>query len=296
MATIKQWVAGARPRTLPAALAPVIVGTAAAAANRDLEEGTKGANLGLALLALIVSCCLQIGVNYANDYSDGIRGTDDERVGPFRLTVSGLVPAAQVKQAAFAFFGLAGLAGLGLILLSGHWWFLLVGVACVLAAWFYTGGKRPYGYLGLGEVFVFVFFGLVAVLGTTYTQADTVSGLAWAGAIGCGLISTALLMANNIRDIPTDREVGKMTLAARLGDGPARASYGVMLAVALLLPLFWVAVHPGLLLVPIGGLLAIRPIRTVLRADDRRALIPVLRATGVIGIVYAITFTLGALL
>ncbi len=166
----------------------------------------------------------------------------------------------------------------------------------MLAAWFYTGGKRPYGYLGLGEVFVFVFFGLVAVLGTTYTQADAVSGLAWAGAIGCGLISTALLMANNIRDIPTDREVGKMTLAARLGDGPARASYGVMLAVALLLPLFWVAVHPGLLLVPIGGLLAIRPIRTVLRADDRRALIPVLRATGVIGIVYAITFTLGALL
>nr|WP_278249107.1 1,4-dihydroxy-2-naphthoate polyprenyltransferase [Micrococcus luteus] len=276
-------------RTLPMAIAPVIVGSAAAA-----ELGSF--HLGAALLALVVSLALQIGVNYANDYSDGIRGTDDERVGPFRLTVSGLVPAVQVKQAAFASFGLAGLAGLGLVLLSGHWWFLLVGVACVLAAWFYTGGKRPYGYLGLGEVFVFVFFGLVAVLGTTYTQADAVSGLAWAGAIGCGLISTALLMANNIRDIPTDREVGKMTLAARLGDGPARASYGVMLAVALLLPLFWVAVHPGLLLVPIGGLLAIRPIRTVLRADDRRALIPVLRATGVIGIVYAITFTLGALL
>nr|WP_276319612.1 1,4-dihydroxy-2-naphthoate polyprenyltransferase [Micrococcus luteus] len=276
-------------RTLPMAIAPVIVGSAAAA-----ELGSF--HLGAALLALVVSLALQIGVNYANDYSDGIRGTDDERVGPFRLTVSGLVPAVQVKQAAFASFGLAGLAGLGLILLSGHWWFLLVGVACVLAAWFYTGGKRPYGYLGLGEVFVFVFFGLVAVLGTTYTQADAVSGLAWAGAIGCGLISTALLIANNIRDIPTDREVGKMTLAARLGDGPARASYAVMLAVALLLPLFWVAVHPGLLLVPIGGLLAIRPIRTVLRADDRRALIPVLRATGVIGIVYAITFTLGALL
>ena len=289
MATPAQWVEGARLRTLPMAAAPVIAGTAAA---QTMYE----ARVVPALLALVVALALQIGVNYANDYSDGIRGTDDERVGPFRLTVSGLVPAVQVKQAAFASFGLAGLAGLGLILLSGHWWFLLVGVACVLAAWFYTGGKRPYGYLGLGEVFVFVFFGLVAVLGTTYTQADAVSGLAWAGAIGCGLISTALLMVNNIRDIPTDREVGKMTLAARLGDGPARASYGVMLAVALLLPLFWVAVHPGLLLVPIGGLLAIRPIRTVLRADDRRALIPVLRATGVIGIVYAITFTLGALL
>lgn len=267
----------------------MIVGSAAAA-----ELGRF--HLGAALLALVVSLALQVGVNYANDYSDGIRGTDDERVGPFRLTVSGLVPAAQVKQAAFASFGLAGLAGLGLILLSGHWWFLLVGVACVVAAWYYTGGKKPYGYLGLGEVFVFVFFGLVAVLGTTYTQAGQVSGLAWAGAIGCGLISTALLMANNIRDIPTDRAVGKMTLAARLGDGPARASYGVMLAVALLLPLFWVAVHPWLLLVPLGGLLAIRPVRTVLRAQDRRALIPVLRATGVIGIVYALTFTLGVLL
>lgn len=271
------------------AVAPVVVGSAAA-------HVLGGLHLGRALLALIVSLALQVGVNYANDYSDGIRGTDDDRVGPFRLTASRLVPAKAVKHAAFACFGVAAVAGLALIALSGAWWMVLVGVAAIVAAWYYTGGRKPYGYLGLGEVFVFVFFGLVAVLGTTYTQAGRVDGLAWAGAVGCGLISTALLMANNIRDIPTDRQVGKMTLAARIGDGPARASYAAMLVVAVVLPLLFTGAHPWLWLVLLTGAAAVRPCLDVLRAHERADLIPVLKATGIVGVVYAVTFALGVAL
>lgn len=288
MATPAQWIEGARLRTLPLAIAPVIVGSAAAA-----ELG--GFHLGRALLALVVSLALQIGVNYANDYSDGIRGTDDVRVGPLRLTGSGAAPAAHVKRAAFACFGVAILAGLALVVWSGTWWLIVVGILAVAAAWFYTGGKKPYGYLGLGEVFVFIFFGLVAVLGTTYTQALTVSGEAWVGAIGCGLISTALLMANNVRDIPTDREVGKHTLAVRLGDTAARWSYLVMVAVAVLLPLLFVGQHPWLALVLLAGALAVKPTLTMLRSTERRDLIPVLKLTGILGLVYSVLFAVGLL-
>lgn len=288
MATPAQWIEGARLRTLPLAIAPVIVGSAAAA-----ELG--GFHLGRALLALVVSLALQIGVNYANDYSDGIRGTDDVRVGPLRLTGSGAAPAAHVKRAAFACFGVAILAGLALVVWSGAWWLIVVGILAVAAAWFYTGGKKPYGYLGLGEVFVFIFFGLVAVLGTTYTQALTVSGEAWVGAIGCGLISTALLMANNVRDIPTDREVGKHTLAVRLGDTAARWSYLVMVAVAVLLPLLFVGEHPWLALVLLAGALAVKPALTMLRSTERRDLIPVLKLTGILGLVYSVLFAVGLL-
>ena len=289
MATLAQWIEGARPRTWPNAFAPVLVGSAAAAL-------AGGFVWWQALLALVVAWSFIVGVNYANDYSDGIRGTDDDRVGPFRLTASRLVPAKAVKHAAFACFGVAAVAGLALIALSGAWWAVFVGVAAILAAWYYTGGTKPYGYLGLGEVFVFVFFGLVAVLGTTYTQAGTVDALAWAGAVSCGLISTALLMANNIRDIPTDRQVGKMTLAARIGDGPARASFVAMLAVAVVLPLLFTGAHPWLWLVLLAGVVAVPACRTVLRATERAQLIPVLKATGIVGVVYAVTFALGVVL
>ncbi|WP_253908553.1 1,4-dihydroxy-2-naphthoate polyprenyltransferase, partial [Arthrobacter sp. H41] len=198
MATAAQWLEGARPRTLPMAVAPVIIGSAAA-------YGLGGFRFFNAVLAAAVAVLLQVGVNYANDYSDGIRGTDDNRVGPLRLTGSGAAAPRQVKFAAFGCFAAAMAAGLLLIILSQAWFLLLVGIGCVAAAWGYTGGRNPYGYRGLGDLFVFVFFGLVATLGTTYTQAGQLSAPAWIGAVGTGLIAMALLMANNVRDIPTDR-------------------------------------------------------------------------------------------
>lgn len=289
MATTAQWIEGARLRTLPMAIAPVLIGSAAGYA-------LGGFHLGRALLALLVALALQVGVNYSNDYSDGIRGTDDARVGPLRLTGSGAAPARTVKAAAFACFGLGALAGLALVIWAGTWWLIAVGVLAIAAAWYYTGGKKPYGYRGLGEVFVFIFFGLVAVLGTTYTQALALSGPAWAGAVGCGLVSTALLMANNVRDIPTDRETGKMTLAARLGDVPARWSYVVMLAVAVVLPLLFTGQHPWLWLVLLTAVVAVKPSITMLRSVERKDLIPVLKLTGILGLVYAVLFSAGLVL
>ncbi len=192
-----QWLAGARPRTLPAAVSPVLAGTGIAA-------HAGGLGVAAAVLALVVSLALQVGVNYANDYSDGIRGTDRERVGPLRLVGSGLARPSAVRAAAFTAFGVAALAGLGLVLLTGHWWLLAVGAACVLAAWFYTGGRHPYGYAGLGEVFVFVFFGLVAVGGTVYVQLGRLNLPTWPTGVGVGALACAILVANNLRDLAGD--------------------------------------------------------------------------------------------
>ena len=271
------------------AVAPVIIGTAAA-----FDLGSfRWVN---ALLAAVVAILLQVGVNYANDYSDGVRGTDDNRVGPLRLTGSGAAAAKQVKYAAFACFGAAMVAGLALVILSQAWFLLLVGIGCIAAAWGYTGGRNPYGYMGLGDVFVFVFFGLVATLGTTYTQAGQINAAALIGAVSTGLIATALLMANNVRDIPTDRESGKRTLAVRLGDDAARITYVMMLALALLLPLLLVGDYPWVLLVLLLLPACLMPSWLMLKGKKRRSLIPVLKQTGLINLGFSVLYGLGLVL
>lgn len=222
MASLAQWASGARPRTLPAAVAPVIAGTGAAA-------GMGSFRWLPALLCALLALTLQIAVNFANDYSDGVRGTDDERrVGPMRLVGSGAASPSAVKSAAMATGAVAALLGVALCWVTGHWWLLGVGAAALLATWGYTGGRRPYGYLGLGEVMVFVFFGLVATLGTTYAQAGAITAGAVCAAVAMGSLACALLMVNNLRDIATDTVAGKHTLAVRLGDTRARSAFGVM--------------------------------------------------------------------
>ena len=289
MATLAAWVEGARIRTLPAAAAPVLVGTGAAYA---LDAGS----VPRALLAAGVALALQIGVNYANDYSDGVRGTDEYRTGPPRLTGSGAARPGTVKLAAFASFGVAALLGLLLCALAGTWWLVGVGAVCVLAAWWYTGGKNPYGYRGLGEVGVFVFFGLVATLGTTYTQALAVSWAAVAGAVAIGLLACALLMINNIRDIPTDTPSGKRTLAVRLGDRRARLTYVALLVVPFVLALALAPVHPGALLTLALAPSVVRLARVTLGGAAGPDLIVVLRNTGLLELGYGLLLGLGLVL
>ena len=281
MATRAQWISAARPRTLPAAIAPVLVGTGAAAA-------LDGALIGRALLALVVALALQVGVNYANDYSDGIRGTDDDRVGPFRLTGSGAADPAAVRRAAFAGFAVAAASGLALVALSGTWWLIAVGAASIIAAWYYTGGSRPYGYAGLGEVFVFVFFGLVAVLGTTYTQAGRVGLETLAGAVAIGLLACAILVANNLRDVPTDTAAGKHTLAVRIGAPATRRLYAALVAGAFVLAVLVALRRPAALITLVAVPAALPPVRAVLRGDAGLQLLPVLRDTGRLELVYAV--------
>ena len=280
MTTVGQWIEGARPRTLPAAVAPVLVGTGAAAAAGDARPVR-------ALLALVVSLALQVAVNYANDYSDGIRGTDTQRVGPLRLVGSGVTSPAAVKRAALAAFAVAAAAGLVLAALT-TWWLVAIGAAAMLAAWFYTGGSRPYGYRALGEISVFVFFGLVATVGTAYVQVERVTATAVAGGVGCGALACALLVVNNLRDIPTDSVTGKRTLAVVLGDRRTRVLYVVLVAVAFLVAVALVAVTPWTLLTLVAVPLAARPARTVAAGRQGRDLVPALRDTGRLQLAYAV--------
>lgn len=274
MASPSDWLAGARPRTLPAAVAPVLAGTGVAAY-------VDGAVWWKALLALVVSLALQVGVNYANDYSDGIRGTDADRVGPMRLVGSGAASPGSVKAAAFTAFGVAAAAGLVLAATTA-WWLVAVGLVCVLAAWFYTGGSRPYGYLGLGEVMVFVFFGLVAVVGTTYVQTRTWEWAALYAAVGVGALACAILVANNLRDIPTDVEAGKRTLAVKLGPERTRGLYALLVLAAALAVVAVAAATTWWVLVGLAFLLRmVPPVRTVLGGAVGPALVPVLQQTGV---------------
>ncbi len=268
-----QWLAGARPRTLPAAVAPVLAGTGVAA-YVDSFVWWK------ALLALVVSLALQVGVNYANDYSDGIRGTDADRVGPMRLVGSGAAEPAAVKRAAFLAFGVAAVAGLALAATTA-WWLVVVGLLSVLAAWFYTGGSKPYGYLGLGEVMVFVFFGLVAVLGTTYVQTETWEWAALWAAVGIGALACAILVANNLRDIPTDTEAGKRTLAVVLGDRRTRMLYAVLVVASAGAVVGVAAVTSWCVLTGLLFLVLAAPaVRAVLRGATGPGLIRVLATTG----------------
>jgi 1,4-dihydroxy-2-naphthoate octaprenyltransferase len=282
VATPAQWLEGARPRTLPAALAPVFVGTGAAAA-------LDGFRLGPAVLALVVALALQVAVNYANDYSDGKRGTDADRVGPMRLVGSGAASPKQVLIAAALAFAVAGVAGLALAAVSS-WWLVAVGAASILAAWTYTGGPIPYGYRALGEVFVFVFFGLVAVVGTTFGQTESLDGLAFAAAVPIGLCSVALLVVNNLRDVHGDAAVGKRTLAVLLGEQRTRYAYTGLLAVAFVLVVLIGIARPWALIALLALPLAVPPVRTVLTGGRGPVLIGALKGTG------QLTLAMGVLL
>lgn len=286
MATIQQWVAGARPRTLPAAFAPVAVGTGAAAQQGQAE-------LGWAILALLVAVSLQVGVNYANDYSDGVRGTDNSRVGPVRLVGQRLADPVAVKTAAYASFGFAALAGMALVAVSGAWLLLFIGAAAIVAAWRYTGGSKPYGYRGLGELAVFIFFGLVAVLGTQWTQSHALSWQGLAGAVAIGSFACALLVVNNLRDIPGDRNVGKRTLAVRLGAIKTRTFYLALTLVAFgMVPLAAIG-SPWVLITLLASPVAFIPTRIVLSNATGTDLIRALSWTGAAQLAFAVLFAIG---
>lgn len=290
--TTNRWVLGARPRTLPAAVVPVAVGTAAAVGATD-----GGIVWWRAIAAMIVSLALQVATNYVNDYADGERGTDDDRVGPVRLVGSGLATAGSVKKAALAAFAVAGIVGGALALTVGPELFV-VGAASMLAGWAYTGGPRPYGYLGLGELLVFVFFGLVATVGSTYVQTEAVTGLSVLAAVPVGLLSVALLVINNLRDIPGDTESGKQTLAVRIGDPATRRLYIGLFAMVAVFIVAAASVRPMAAIALVALVLAIAPIKAVRSGVVGAGLIPVLALTGkvqlALGILFAVGLAVGA--
>jgi 1,4-dihydroxy-2-naphthoate octaprenyltransferase len=279
------WLAGARPRTLPASVVPVLVGTGVAA-------GYGLASWWRAVLAGVVAVSLQVGVNYANDYSDGLRGTDAGRVGPARLVASGLARPSSVLAAALVAFFLAGLGGLVLAAVAG-WWLIAVGAACMLAAWSYTGGPTPYGYLGLGEASVLVFFGLVATVGAAFVQTGRVTALEVLAALPVGFFAVSLLAVNNLRDIPGDTVAGKKTLAVRLGQGRARSLYVVCMALAFLLVVPVSVMRPWALIALLASAVALSPVRCVIKGASGPALVPVLGATGRAQLVFGLLFAAG---
>jgi 1,4-dihydroxy-2-naphthoate octaprenyltransferase len=281
----KKWVVGSRPRTLPAAVVPVMVGAACASADSPVWWRVS--------LALLVSLALQVGVNYANDYSDGIKGTDTDRVGPLRLVGSGVASASSVKKAAFIAFGIAGVAGLSLAFMTTLW-LLLVGACAIVAAWTYTGGPRPYGYAGLGEVFVFVFFGVVATVGTQYVMSETFTIAGWVASVAVGAYACALLVVNNLRDIPGDTEVGKRTLAVKMGDARTRQFFAVLIVLATA-SIVWVGViTQPVAMAGLVGVIATRPaLNDIAKGLKGKSLIPVLGAVGRAQLILAVTFTAG---
>ena len=281
-----RWIKGARPRTLPAAIVPVAIGAGCAV-------GAGSVTWWRVAVALIVSLALQVGVNYANDYSDGVRGTDDVRVGPVRLVASGLATPSEVKRAALLAFGVAGVAGLALAATTS-WWLVAVGVASVAAAWGYTGGPKPYGYLGLGELFVFTFFGLVATVGTTYVAIEDITGLSVVMGCAAGFVACALLAVNNLRDIPTDTVAGKRTLAVRLGDARTRWFYVLLVGAAFALVVVGaVAWRPWALLGLVALPAAVPPIAKVRGGAAGPGLIAVLGETGRLQLAFGLLTTIG---
>ncbi|WP_353808472.1 1,4-dihydroxy-2-naphthoate polyprenyltransferase [Agromyces sp. SYSU T00194] len=283
-ATLGDWISGARLRTLPLAIAPVVAGTGAGVVA--IPDGPW--HPYRALLALIVALALQIGVNYANDYSDGIRGTDQHRVGPARLTGSGLAKPRHVLIAALASFAVAAVAGLALVVITQQWWLLAVGAVAIVAAWFYTGGKHPYGYYGLGELFVFVFFGVVATAGSAYVQALTVNLEAWVTGAGLGLIACAVLMANNLRDVGPDRAAGKRTLAVLVGKAVGRVLFAVFLLVPFFAVAFFALLYPTAWLVFFALLAALPAVLIVATARTSRELITALQLASATSLLYGI--------